>query len=412
MAALRVNMVCHLWDLADEGIEKVLDHLASEVGVAGVSVPVVCPAVSHLRTRPGLTPRVAWAPGGVFFAPHEQLYAATRCKPVVSRWLKSRDLLGEVVEACRARSLDCRAVVHTTNAGQMASRYPDAAVKTVFGDGWPDRICPVNPDVQAFLTAICRDLAANYGVSAIELADLYPGRTLTAQPGCASSPRLGSGGWALLKLCFCESCRQLSGAGSQSADVDPAAAARSVEVRLQKVYDSGGTSSAGPGGLPADDPVLAAYVTAQWRAMGKLTAVIARECRGDLVLRCYDDAVRAADAPFGGPELPPGVKVQMAVRALDPSDAVDAAAGTAVESAGGAARAELLIRLLAGDAAQSADASGQALVRGLARLNDLGLASVTMESYGEMPAAGLDGVRQAIRFARRASGGPAGSQPG
>lgn len=404
-------MVCHLWDLADEGLEGVLDRLAGEVGVTGVCLPVVCPSASHLRARPGVAAPAFRIAGGVFFTPQEEFYVATRCKPVVSKWLRSRDLFRRVAEACQARSLECRAIVDASSAGDLASRYPHAAAKTAFGDAWPARVCPVNPDVQAFLAAVCRDLATNYQISAIELAGLSPGRAASARSEFDLAPDLGPGGWALMGVCFCESCRQLGGTGPGFREVDPAAAARSVEVRLRRVFDSGEQISGGVDGVFSQDQPLAAHVAAQWRAIGDLVATIAGECGCDLVLRWYDNAICAAAGTVAIRELAPEVRFQMPVPMPLSADAVERTARAACELAGGAARAELLMRPFGPDAVGSGETLAQALVADLARLADLGLASVDLESYGQASEAGLAAVRQAVRFARRAPGGPGDGRP-
>ena len=154
---LRVHLICHPWDLLDEGVDEVLARLHGELGVTGVCVPAVCAPLATLRTRPGVSPRIFRTRGGLFFAPGEDYYQATRCTPAVSTWLKGRNPLRRIADGCRKLGLDCRAMAACSTAGRIVARHPHAAAKTVFGDPWPDRLCPINPDAQAFLIAVCRD---------------------------------------------------------------------------------------------------------------------------------------------------------------------------------------------------------------------------------------------------------------
>jgi len=399
-----VQLICHAWDLVEEGVEEVLDRLAGELGVSGICVPVVCPPLALLRTLPGVSPRIFRTRGGLFFAPREEYYQATRCKPVVSSWLKGRDPLRRIVEGCREHGLSCRAVVATSTVGRMTGRYPHAAAKTVFGDPWDDRLCLVNPDVRSFLVAVCRDLADNYGLTGIELAELHAGRV--GRPGgrIDAGFEMGRGGAALLGTCFCESCRQLGQVGGGPAlDVD--AAVHWTEARLLDVFETGRPIDQPLSRVFAEDGPMRAYVEAQWKGVVELARSIRSAVGCELIVHAYGDAICAAGSPYplGDGQLPPlvdGVLTQ--VEGPVGAD-VAAIAEAGLLGSGPGARAELQIRAHRPDEGAGTPPDPALLVQTLSRLAEFGIASVDLDNYGQIPVALLPGLKQAVRFARRAA---------
>lgn len=403
----QVNMICHLWDLLDEGVGEVLDRLQGELGVSGVCVPVVCPPLAQLRCRPGAGPRIFRTRGGAFFTPQEAYYQATRCKPAASSWLKNRNPLQLVAEQCRKRKLDCRAVVHSSSAGLLARHHPQTAAKTVFGDAWPERVCLVNPDVQALLVGLCRDLAENYQLSAIEMRGFHTGRIRPDSLGFDPPFDLGPGGYALLQMCFCESCRQLADRGSEvSPGVGPESAARSAEVRLRRIFEAGPAA----GGLDltweqllADDAPLRKHAASQWRALAGLLESIRRECDCPVILHTYDDLLQGAAGTHplaDGGAIGAAAAVLAHVRGTSQSE-TDEVARTVVGLAGPGQGAEVEIRPYVGQPADAEPTDAPALVRNLSRLVELGIRSVNLDNCGQIPESAWPGVKQAIRFARR-----------
>lgn len=412
----QVHLICHLWDLLDEGVDEVLDRLQGELGLAGVCVPVVCPPVALLRARPpGAPGRIFRSRGGLFFAPQEEYYQATRCKPVVSTWLKGRSAsagLRRVADGCRKHGLAFRVVVATSAAGRMTARNPHAAAKTVFGDSWPDRLCLVNPDVRSFVVGLCRDLADNYGPTAIELTELHVGRVGRRRAGAESVAGLdlGPGGRALLELCFCESCRQLDqdGGPRQAGGLDIASAVRSAEVRLSRVLETGRAIDQTANQVLGDDPALCAHVKSQWRALTDLVQTVRKEIACELIVHAYDDSVRAAADPCpltdGGPAPLDAILIRHGWVEQPSGEDVESVARSAVARAGPGTRAELQIpvyELCQATVPDATQVAASVLVRTLSRLAELGIASVSLDSYGQVPASALTGVKQAVRFARR-----------
>jgi len=401
---LDIHVVCHLWDLHDEGVEDVLDRLQGELGVTGVAVPVVCPATAVLRGHHGVSPRLFHTEGGAFFPSHEAYYQATRYRPAPASWLKSRDPLGRVVEGCRRRGLAFRAVVHAAEGGRLAARHPEAAAKSVFGDPWPNRICLLNPDVQALIIGMSRDLYDTYGPEAIELRDFHGGRpdsvAYTLDPACD----VGTTGRALLAVCFCESCRQLG--HTPRPPVDVAGAARAVEDRLMQILETGEVSATPLHELAEDDPPLAAYLAARRAALSGFLDRLSAEVGCDLILH-EDDAAPPPD-PEAPPLLPPDATPGVAAQAFRvPADVpiadLDLALATARARTTPPRRTEVVVPICPQPSSPSGERA--ALVRALIRAAEQGVGGVQLDCYGVIPSARMAIVKQAVRFARRTSGG-------
>ena len=388
----QTNMVGHLWDLVDEGLEGVLDLLQGRIGVTGLCTPVTSAPVRHLRYGRDVSPRVFHTRGGVFFQPDKAAYENTRCKPTPAEWLKTRNPLAKLSHLCRERKLGLRVVIECTNIGRIASGDPHFARKNVFGDVSPSQMCPANPDVAEFIRTLAADVCRNYAVDAVELTGLDAIAPLADDPDHG----LGPGGRQLMALCFCESCRR----SAMAAGVDVEAAARSTAVRLDTVFRTGQPIESARGELTtlaADDPPLASF------------------------LGWYRDRIAEL---FGRLRNSSGVQVILHTRPMRTEDDVWIDSGYTAKAdavicdyAGWeTASLERLIQRMRGtiDDGQRLEvqlpvcppAGGQAqtLVRNLTRAAELGVASANLDHYGRLPWDHVDLVKQAVRFARRRVG--------
>ncbi|MFQ5490404.1 MAG: hypothetical protein ACE5GE_06745 [Phycisphaerae bacterium] len=397
MGDFGVHLVCDVWDLLDEGIDEVLDRALGELGVTGVSVPVICPPASRLRCHSGVSPRWLRSGGGAFFHPKDGENSATSCRPVTDGGLKSSDPLARVADACRARHLECRAVIYVATAGQVAVRHPHTAAKSALGDAWAGRICLVNPDVQAMLAAVCADLTSNFDLCGVALAEVHVGRTEQVAEDLTLPFDLGVAGRALLSMCFCESCRQLR-LDDAPDGLDAAAAARSAQVRLEKILETGKPLSGAVAGLFEEDAVLRSFAAAQWASVGRAVQAASHACRGRLTLLTYADAVPCrGEWPWAGIASAPAVG---AVARLS-QDGDDATRVQQVAQAGDGVRSEVWLRMDDWVGAADGVADSSTLVRRLTALAESGVARVTLDGYGSLPRSAMAGVKQAIRFARR-----------
>ncbi|GMV97876.1 MAG: hypothetical protein AMXMBFR83_22300 [Phycisphaerae bacterium] len=376
------------WDLVDEGIDAVLDRLAGEAGATGISVTLSAPAAAYLRPHQGVHPRTFRSEGGLQFQPAKDAYAATRLRPLTAEWLKKSNPLIEVAQACQDRGLTLRGRIVCCQSDLLAPRFDFAAAKDVFGDRHPGWLCPANPDVRAFLRALVADLAANLPTESLELvaAGFPPPADWNAHRDAGFDA--GPAGQWLLSLCFCESCRQAA------ADVvDVAAAARSATVILEPALKTGEPVAPSVADLLADDPILRAF--AEWRAeqVMKLIGLMKNACGCRLLLNVGPDAwTPDADlAAVAG-------RCDALVASAATEEAVEPAIRQARTAAGADGRVEISIE--GGSPGYTESAS---LVRSFSTAVRMGLRCAVVGSYGRMPLARLEWIKQAARYALRES---------
>ena len=86
------GIVLPLWSYAaDDG--RLLDHVAGEVGLDHVTVPVVAGAASQFRLAEGYEKPYFQTEGGWHFPPTAKLYTASGVRPTKARWFGSADHL-------------------------------------------------------------------------------------------------------------------------------------------------------------------------------------------------------------------------------------------------------------------------------------------------------------------------------
>ena len=380
----RTFLSAYPWDLLDEDLEAVLDHLHGEVGITGMSVWVASAAVVELRAR-NVQPQVFRTRGGLLFHPDENLYADTRCKPIVSTWARGHKALGRIAEACAKRGLTLRVIVSASRTGRLAERHPEMACKNVFQDQSQLGLCLSNPDVQTFLCAVVSDLSSNHPVAEVVLTDFvleWP--EFVAAHLCAPLS-LGHGAKALLATCFCESCRQQAG----QAGVDTATAQRVAHSAVLASLE-GRMTDQPLDAILADSGPLSEYY--RWRTI-QLSSVwqqVAGACRCDLLLDRRLDTSIAVEIPQLDLSLPASV-----VTRLDDPD------GLASARCPVARRNELRLPESLASGPQAAQ-----LVRLVSQTVELGFSGVEMDSLGLLPASALTPIKQALRIARRASSPP------
>lgn len=194
------------WDLLDAGLDAALDHLKGQIGISGVTVPVVLPAVCQLRTEK-FDPVIFQSVGGLFFEPTAEQYVGTQIKPVAASWKKAKTALPKIAAACAARKLSLRAALHVTTPGQLASKYPQLAAQNLLGSVSATKLCPSHPDVQEWIIRMCTDLSAIEEIDSLLLDDFATGWTEDF-----IAPPILPGPLDLLhvarEFCFCEACHR------------------------------------------------------------------------------------------------------------------------------------------------------------------------------------------------------------
>jgi hypothetical protein len=379
---LRSLLTIYPWDLIDEGVEVVLDRLHGEVGITGLSLWVAAPPITQLRVH-DVEPRVFRTRGGLFFQPSDEHYSGTRCKPILSGWLKGRNPLAKAAEDCAERAIELRAIISASATGRIAQRHPEMACKNVYGAESHSSVCPANPDVQAYLCGLAADLSSSYSLAALTVADFRLAWQEAWEADLRMAASLGNVERLLLGTCFCESCHQKAAV----AGVDVPSVGRSVKLVLERCLEG----SAGPrqdlGALLADNEPLAAYF--RWRT-DELSTLLRRmkaACRCELLLARTLKAPEREQLEGFDLGIPDGV-----VTRLEAPNQIESV------STSGGRRSELWL-----PASFAVGPHVAELVGLLDQAVKLGFSAAEIDNYGVLPESALTPVKQTIRFARRSA---------
>ncbi len=388
-----VQIIAYPWDLEDEGIEHVLDVLQGEIGVQGISVVAASGPLCELRARPDASPRIFRSRGGIFFQPDDSHYANTRIKPILSRWLKTRNPIATIAAACHKRDMKLRFILPTRRIGRVADRFPVTVAKSAFGDASDLCICPINLDVEAFLQGLVTDLCQNYAPDSIELYGMDRAFETGVLATSADRYALGPGGEALYSVCFCESCRQ-----SATRDgVDAEAAARSAGATLSRAIESGRVVEGSLEDLLGADRVLDAYVATLRDRHIEVVGRLSDAASCDLVLHVSAAADRNAKwlsrVSSGCARLNAEADIPLSE---SPDDALTFAHDVAGRRDDLHCEAQIPAR-------EATFGDPPLAVQAMKLLVDRGVGGVNLDHYGVMGQVELASAKQAVRYARRAA---------
>lgn len=224
--APRRGMRAFIWDLADEGLDNVLDRMVSS-GIDGLYLDLI----HH---------------GGRFYCPHNPRHAivhaldgasyfrpAFECYEKITPYLHpeygSGAFLGKAMEAVREFGLAFTATVSLFNNRTISFAHSDCTCVNALGDLMQGMLCPANPAVRIYAQALVEDLTHHLGVETVELRDYaYLSHETFRGPsecGISISPSLGY----LMSLCFCPHCR----ARAEEANIDADELERRVEMMIR-----------------------------------------------------------------------------------------------------------------------------------------------------------------------------------
>jgi len=378
------SIFCFATDLADEGIETVLDNVEHRGGLGGVTVAAAYHEGRDVFPHNPVHRIRFLESGAVFFPPGPALRAA-RLQPPVS---ESAHVLPEAIAVAEQRGLAVRAWTVFLHNGALAAAHPECAPQNAFGDRYVTELCPAHPDAREYARALAADIAA-LGVAGICSEALH---YLGLEHGYAHERYfvpLGAHVRYLLGLCFCEHCL----VAARAAGVDGEAARRSAREAIESAF-----AGDDPGGEPERDE----YAAVREQVVTSLVAEVA-EAAGETPFEFLElsGAVKgyADGQPTGAPA--PSIAWQLGVD-------VDAVAGACdgIEAIGYAADPERIRGDLDayGDAAVSVifrpstpDADSAEDVRAkveLARARDL--RRVDFYHYGLMRLDALDWIGSAL----------------
>ncbi|MFN8224140.1 MAG: hypothetical protein U0R50_12940 [Gaiellales bacterium] len=403
---LETSFFAFATDLADEGVDAVLDNVEHRAGVGGIMPAFVYHAARDVfphnpNRRVSLHER-----GAYFFDAKPSLYAGLRIQPRLDPLVRERDVLAETCRAAAARGLAVRAwtvFLHPDRPGELA----DCAPRNAFGDRYEGDLCPANPDVRAYVRALVADVA-RYEVEAIVAESLHYHGLEHGYHHERYFVELGSRSRYLLGLCFCDHCL----AEASAAGVDGPAVCAAVRDELERVFAAPPREEAGE--LEREDLAaiadgeLSAYLDVRAATVASLAAEASEiaEARGRrFVFIELAGAVKgyATGRPTGGPAADSAWRLGVSLEELGKACRQVEVLGYAAEAERLSLDLETYAQRLEGCALAVAlrpsppDCSGPANLRAkLDAARDAAVARVDFYHYGLIRLEALDWIREAL----------------
>ena len=292
-------------DLADEGVEAVLDNIQHRSGAGGVTLATVYhEARDVLPHNP--RGRVRFLEGGTScFRPDAVRYREAGFEPRTSALARERNILDEAVEETGRRGLDLHGWTVYLHTDWVRDPRPELAERNAFGDPMLTELCPANPSVRAYVRALSADIASR-GVRSIVAESLHYHPLDHGFHHERYFMTLGPRTRFLLGLCFCEHCL----AEARADGVDAEDVRRYAREEIQRVFD--GSEDAAHGAMAREDVAalaggeLGGYLAMRERVVATLAAGAAEEAAGEGSRFSFLDASGAVKGystgkPEGGP---------------------------------------------------------------------------------------------------------------
>jgi hypothetical protein len=152
------------WDLADEGLETVLDRVRP-LGINTITLAASYHAGKFVRPH-GRSGKVYFPKDGtVYFKARPERYGHVR--PLVNPLVEEFDAFALLHK--HAPDLERCAWVVCLHNTPLGMQHPDLTSRNAFGDPYPYSLCPAHPAVRDYVVNLCADLADRYDIDRIVL---------------------------------------------------------------------------------------------------------------------------------------------------------------------------------------------------------------------------------------------------
>lgn len=382
-------------DFEGVDLEPTLVQLA-DLGMDGLSLGLIQPAVRAIRRTATGGPRVNYQSAGFHFQPDARAYASARIKPVAAKWLRQRNPVERIARIASEQNLRVDARIDLTDLSDVLERVPFAGSVNIFGEPLGTGLCFSNPDSIALMNAIFEDVCKNYPIGRIELTGFgFPDRLTSGEANCSLICNALES--HLLSLCFCPSCRDRASRAGVHVERALSAVQNGLDAqfRLEPPFD-----------LAVDmflqrNPDVAAFEEVRRQTTRALIANLREQSRVRLAWRASRDETEWNAAEIGEQfdsiivcgDTPPSI---------DRGEAPHVSMTAVLEGARWdqyrrpPGRIEIALR-----PTPPFHVDSQSLIRHVKSLSDAGHTTLHFGPMGELPAACLEWVRQAIRYAKR-----------
>ncbi len=270
---MKKSLYVYPWDLADEGIETVLER-AKANGLDDIAVAVSYHAGKFLLPHNPVHRVYFPEDGTVYFPVREARYRNSVMKPAVASLVAGRDLMEELADQCRRFDLNLIAWFVGLHNSRLGGKHPGLTARNAYGDSYVYSLCPSRPEVRDYVRAVLSDLveACTWDRALLESFSYlgffhgYHHEFYGREPDPWES--------VLLSLCFCDGCA----AAARKEGLDPVRLAADVRESLDRslAQERGGRIDADSDAkfrrrLPGY-PELAAYLNLRCRIVTALLA--------------------------------------------------------------------------------------------------------------------------------------------
>ncbi|MBM3933139.1 MAG: hypothetical protein FJ319_02365 [SAR202 cluster bacterium] len=233
-------MFMYTWDLRDEGIDAVLGR------VRGWGVDAISLAASYhggYVVHPHNPRHKVYMieDGTVYFHPQQRYFADTPLKPKVAEVARDVDWFaaaGQRLDRYGMKLIAWTVCFHNTRLGLL---HPNATVQNVLGDSYPHALCPSNESARLYARGLCRNLATEYPIHAIQIeATSFGGAFHDHHHQGYATVMEPVESW-LMSLCFCEACRKQA----YVRGVDIESAAEAARAHLTTFFSTAPVRQAG-----------------------------------------------------------------------------------------------------------------------------------------------------------------------
>ena len=245
----------YLWDLCDDGIAESVRYLRNEIGLDAISVATAYHTFQQVRPHRQGRKLLTGDSAAVYFLPDGSLYGDTAIKPYVAPLARDSNPLQELAETCAGQGLDLISWTVCLHTSRLARTYPQYAQRTAYGDNLGWILCPGEDEVRAYVSALCTDLVANYGVRRVELETCNFGGYGHSHYHTKDGVPLGTVGNYLYSLCFSPGCV----ARAKQRGIDAKGLKSWVKRQLDQVFTSGNALEGEIPSFVESHPELAAF---------------------------------------------------------------------------------------------------------------------------------------------------------
>jgi hypothetical protein len=198
-------MYLHPWDVADEGADSVLERITS-TGIKTVNLATSYHSGRYLLQH-NPKKKVYFAEEGVvYFAPDPAYFQKCVLKPRRSTEYRDVDVLAVLLKEAKRFGVKVNSWTVTLHNSAFGRSHPELAIVDAFGGVNYNFLCPNNPEVIKYHSALVRNLL-DYDLNAIQLeSSSFPAAMQHGDHHEMFGAQVEPLASELMTVCFCEHC--------------------------------------------------------------------------------------------------------------------------------------------------------------------------------------------------------------